>query len=52
MVLPPFTNNQLQKIVSLITLIIGIILIFNSDNKTLGTILSLFGLVYLLDSLS
>lgn len=49
MTLWPFQNNRQQKYPSLIILIVGVILLV-SGQINLGIILSLFGLVYLLDS--
>jgi hypothetical protein len=47
----PFKNKNGQKAVSVSVLIGGIILIFSLENITAGAILSLLGLVYLLDTI-
>lgn len=49
MTLWPFKNKNGQKYVSLAVLVGGVILIFTLENLTAGIILSLMGLVYLLD---
>lgn len=51
MTLWPFMNEQRQKQVSLVVLIAGIILIFTVEDITTGAILSILGLVYLLDTI-
>lgn len=50
MVLWPFQNNRQQKYPALVVLIIGVISIVSNQYLNAGIILSLFGLVYLLDS--